>query len=555
MLKKEEILAEESSSHSSKDHVRTMVIGWDGATFDILTPLLKAGFLPNLRLLMEEGVSGSLDSVLPTNSASAWNSFATGKLPSRHGVYEFRHRPEGSPYPDAVVDSTFVREETLWQSLGRHGMRSAVISMPMTYPPQPLDGIMVTGPLTPEHADTFTYPAHLSEELRKTHSGNYPFDVRWMEYQGNEEVLIDALNKLTKVNLETTLDLAKDLKWDLLITVFVSPDRLQHCFWPDLDPDFPEQNPERTKKILPLLQQHFIYLDHCIGQLLSRLADENTTVIVMSDHGFRGVYEQMVINDWLVEQGLLTYRKTRQNFVKMLHKFVKPVYLRLTKGLNLTGRYRILSQAASINWSKTKAYCPWDQQQGISINLKGRESQGIVAPGPEYDRLLDDLETRLRQAREPKTGRPLFKKVIRGKVYYGVPVEAYTPDLLIIPGDYLRVAAPRQKHMYDSTGWATGDHSIQGVFIAKGKGVKHGEVVEKARLIDLAPSILYSLNLPVPDDMDGHVLKDLFEESYLAAHPPQTEKVERKRPGTGQAPMSKKQRKELEDQLKGLGYL
>jgi predicted AlkP superfamily phosphohydrolase/phosphomutase len=547
--------AKEAPGSRTTERHRVLVIGLDGATFDVLTPLLEAGFMPTLQGLMTEGVSGPLASVLPSNSAAAWSSFATGKLPSRHGIFEFRHRPDGSLNPTGIVNSTLLREETMWQMIGRHGLRSGVIGMPMTYPPYPLKGFMVTGLLTPKNATTFTYPGELSDRLREMHNGEYMFDVEWMEYQGREEQLIADLDNLTNLNLETTLNLAGNGDWDFLVTVFVSPDRLQHCFWPYIDPGFPKYDPVEAETLYPLAQQHFAHLDSCIGQLVSGLVDDRTMVLVMSDHGFRGVYQQMVLDDWLAEQGLLRYRTARRNLLQNLKRIAQPIYHRFASALNGVRRLGGLYQTGVIDWTRTKAYCPLDQQQAISINLKGRQPQGIVSPGAEYEQLMSELENLMQEARHPETGHPLFNEVIRGKEYYGDSTKASTPDLVVLPGNYLRVAAPRQRRMYDSTGWATGDHAVSGILIARGNGVRQNRTVNDARLVDLAPTILYTLDVPIPDNMDGRLLRHIFEPNYLESRPPATEgsRVGQRSPLDAQ--LCEKDEQELTERLRGLGYL
>lgn len=545
----------ENNRNGIEDWGRTLVIGLDGATFDILRPLLEAGIMPNLKQLMSTGASGTLDSVLPTNSAAAWSSFATGKLPSRHGIYEFRIRSEGSLVPNAIVNSTHLRDETIWQIAGRHHANSGIIAVPMTYPPRPLNGFMVTGLLTPSTAPVFTYPEELSDELRGLHDGSYTFDVEWMNYQGRQKELIRDLNYLTEVNLETTLYLAENRNWDFLCTVFVSPDRLQHCLWPFIDPDFPGYDADVAEEIYPLVQEHFAYLDSCIGRILSEIADEQTTVLAMSDHGFTGVFQQMVINDWLAEQGLLKYRTVRRDLLQIMKQIGGPIYHRLGLKRNLTGRIRSLSQASIIEWSRTRAYCPWDQQQGISINLKGREPEGIVSAGKEYEELLSEIEQLLIDAQDPSSGLPLFKQVLRGKDYYLDEVQSPTPDLIVIPDSYLRVAAPRQRRMFDSTGWATGDHALSGIFVASGNGIRQNAVVEGARLIDLAPTILFMLDVPVPSDMDGIVLEDLFLPEYLESRSRSIEVVDGTQQSKPNAQLSAEEEEILTERLKGLGYL
>lgn len=547
--------AEEAPCSRTTERHRVLVIGLDGATFDVLTPLLEAGRLPNLKQLIAQGVSGPLTSVLPSNSAAAWSSFATGKLPSRHGIFEFRHRPDGSLNPPSIVNSTLLRQETIWQAIGRHHLRSGVVAMPMTYPPYPLNGFMVTGLLTPKNATIFTYPEELSDRLRGMHNGEYTFDVEWMEYKGREEQLVADLNDLTNLNLETTLYLAGNEDWDLLVTVFVSPDRLQHCFWPYIDPGFPRYDPVRAETLYPLAQQHFAHLDGCIGQLLSKLVDNRTMVLVMSDHGFRGVYQQMVLDDWLAEQGLLQYREARRNLLQRMKRVAGPIYHRFGSALDGVRRLGGLYQTGVIDWSRTKAYCPWDQQQAISINLRGRQPEGIVSPGVEYEQLMSELENLLQEARHPDTGRPLFNQVIRGEEYYGDSIEASTPDLIVLPGNYLRVAAPRQRRMYDSTGWATGDHDVLGILIARGNGIRQSRNVNDAQLVDLAPTILYALDVPIPDDMDGRLLKDIFEPRYLESRRPATEGGRDAQRSVLDAQLCEEDEHELIERLRGLGYL
>lgn len=536
---------------------KVAVIGLDGATFTILDPLFEAGLMPNLRSLMREGIRGELKSVVPTNSAAAWASFMTGKNPGKHGVFEFRMRSQEDFWRYRIVSSRHIGAETLWDIANRCEKRVVVVNLPLTYPPQEVKGCMVTGMDTPTTRHTFTYPPDLGEELMKA-VGEYMITVPWMHYQDRVEGFLRDLGRMTRARTAAILYLMERQEFDLLMAVYVSPDRLQHCLWRYLDPEYPGYDPARASRYLPLIQDFFTALDADIGRILERL-EGGTSVLVISDHGFQAADKQLALDEWLAQKGLLVFEE--EGGSRKLDR-LKRIDHPLIRSLRRLYRHRALERiraahhrAPNILWARTKAYSSLEHQQGISVNLVGREPQGIVQPGHEFQEVIDLLREELLSWRESTTGEKVVREVLTREEAIPGFSQRWAPDLLIVPARNFHVAPFSGRNLlFRNTGWASGGHSPEGILIAGGAPFKKGGI-EGAKIVDLLPTILYLLGLEIPDDLDGRVLEEIFDESYWKANPPRYRAMETPRERVSEEGLTAEEEEAVKERLRGLGYL
>jgi predicted AlkP superfamily phosphohydrolase/phosphomutase len=382
---------------------RVLVIGLDGATFKVLEALMDAGELPNLTGASSFGARGLLRSVYPTNSIAAWASFATGKNPGQHGLYDFFVRRRGS-YERAVVNASFLEERTLWELLSEAGKREIIVNVPLTYPPFSVKGAMLSGMLSPFKRDVATYPPGLGEEIRKA-LGEYTVDMGLQPFLRGEASLsqqIECMISVVHKRTETMLYLMSRKAWDFAMLVFTGLDRLQHFIWHHLDPSHTRHVPAEAEAARPAIMAYFRALDEAVGQL--RAAAEPDITFIISDHGFGPLEKRLHLNEWLRREGLLFYRRMASSplsprLVRRLLKLDRfGVRRLLPRGIR--SRYipeklaaRTLSaRFGDINWERTKAYGATLSEQclGLHINLKGREPNGIVSLGREYEALLKD---------------------------------------------------------------------------------------------------------------------------------------------------------------------
>jgi len=474
--------------------LKVMVIGLDGATFDLLDPWMEAGRLPNFARLAAEGVKAPLTSVVQPTSPGAWTTFATGKNPGKHGLFDWRRRRPGS-YELIPVSGYDRHGQTLWDLLSEANRKVGVINVPMTYPPEMVNGFMISGLDTPGADHVFTYPPSLYREIVEA-CGAYIIDTTFdLVAQGRCEEWLAALQAMVEGRWAATRYLMEKLRgrWDFLMAVFVFPDRLQHVLWHCLDPSHPHHNPEEAEKYGPAVLDFFRWMDGILGDIMGRL-DDAASLFVVSDHGFGPIHKALYLNKWLASQGLLHFKDEG-------------------------GRL-------SVDWPNTLAYA-YGYHGNIYVNLRGREPEGIVNPGSEYERLRDRIIAMLEAMVDPEDNQPIVEKVFkREEIYRGEHV-AEAPDILFQTREMLYRVVDGFDYSYDPSApviaplppYQEGSHRMDGILLAWGAHITQRANCTEASLADLAPTILHLMGLPVPEDMDGRVLEEILEPAFMAAHP------------------------------------
>jgi predicted AlkP superfamily phosphohydrolase/phosphomutase len=559
---------------------KVLVIGLDGATFDLILPWVKEGKLPHIGKMMTRGVWGELASVIQPVSAAAWTSFMTGNNPGKHGIFGFRKHNQGT-YSESFVNGTLIKTKTLWRFLQENGKKAVVMNVPITYPPEDIDATIICGMDTPTTNSDYTRPAALKEEIRRLTNGEYKIHQHFGGYLTNDarrfKALKDILSTIT-VRARVAEHLIQTKPWDFCVVKFDNPDQVQHYYWKHLE----DENSKFKDAILDV----YIHLDDMIGRL-TQYADENTAVIIVSDHG-AGPYKGKVVyvNEWLRRQGLLgkgahghegrtSKRSVKKMKESLLPKLVDLLYFFSSRLISYNLRDRLsmipfpiiktkirsLVKFSSLDWSKTKAYVGGDLS-GIHINLKGREPHGIVRP-EEYENLRDDIISGLKTIMDPDDGVPVFADVLKREEIYHGPCVDEASDLVLIPRDFgydlSRKLFNNQiesliEHRPNPKG-VTGKHRMNGVFLAQGQGVKKGFHAEGAQLIDLFPTICYLMDIPVPTDVDGRVIAEAFEADRLKGKPvvycEQSTALETQQ----DEEYTDEEAEEIRQRLSGLGYI
>jgi len=555
---------------------RVLVIGLDGATFTILQPLMERGRLPRLAEMQQKGSWGPLLSTIPPITAPAWASFMTGVNPAQHGIFNFFKRdPSGYAYEETAdfVHAGLIRHPTLWDILSCADKRMGVVNVPLTYPPRPVNGFMITGMLTPPSAPCFTYPPELSERLE-----GYQIDLDYtrtekgfkLEGRPGEDELLQGVNELLDHRAEHCLRLMVAEEWDCFAVVFVGTDRLFHDLWHYLDPGCPAHSGARGEVMRQAVETYLQRLDAVVGQLRAAAGPQATTV-VMSDHGFGPAPDKRVnLNDWLVELGLLHVTKGGRSLLqaefwatrlgmrrpaikRILERWV-PLHLLRRAGTDKRGRREVPAA-----WSRTRAYAVqmFNHICGIEINLRGRKRQGIVDPGPEYEQLRDLLLSELMKLRDPETGVHLVQAAHRREELFNGPYCDQAPDVIVeLDPRYAGLAPLGNRRLVTSRNLRRqGDHRREGIFLAQGPDVVPGAISPPLAITDLAPTILYMLGVPVPHEMDGRVLTEIFEPDFVASRPIlYAEATLTMAVGKDEA-YSVEEMAEISDRLRDLGYL
>ena len=556
---------------------RVLVIGLDGATFDLLRPWAETGKLPTFSRILQEGVSGNLQSTVRPISPTAWSSFMTGKNPGKHGVFGFLRSREGQ-YSTDIINSSDVRAEAFWEVASRHGRRVAVINVPFTYPPREVNGALISGMLTPSVKSGFTYPPELADALLDN-IGTYRIEPGRGLPGGNDlterkRTFLSDLQLTTEKRTQATLYVMEEYAWDLFVVAFVGPDRVQHRFWADMDEAHPRHDPGAPPEFRNAILEHYQQLDRSIARILAAIP-QNTTVLFASDHGFKGIEEALFINRILVDLGLLKLRSDASTTLRdRLWPLVSAAwqFAPLQKALRRVipssmlrrgGTVRKVIRTAfydMVDWSRTKAY--FDDNRGIRINVQGREPNGIVAPGREYKEIRDYIAEELLAVSHPENGCKVISQVFRREDVYSGEYVADAPDLIPLQqfsGGYsenvtLGGGNPTGFKQLVRSSLVSADHTFEGVFMSIGPHVRRGRRTDHARIIDVAPTVLYLLGLPVPADMDGQILADVLQEGTIEHNPPVFEETAGFQYSEQQV-YTEEESRAMRDRLRELGYL
>lgn len=555
---------EKMVSHSKK----VMIIGLDGCTFDILNPLIEQGKLPNIASLISNGVSGKLRSTVPPVSAAAWTSFQTGNKPGKHGIFDFfRNCPENYSY--TPVNSTFIKTQTFWEHLSNRGKSAGVVNFLFTYPPKKINGFIISGHQTPSESVDYTYPIELKEEILK-------FEPKYQvnpfkRIAQSKKFLRDVPDKLM-IQERVNSYLINNYSMDLFMNMFAVPDIIQHHFWRHMDSTHPLYSDKEAQKYMPLIEKIFQTIDDIIGQRINNIKDD-TNIIIMSDHGGCGVSKIVQINRWLQYKNLLNlknesptikgrfFNKIWKQIMSLDRLFAKLDIWGLREQLKLATREKRMSfsKRMNIDWSKTKAYSGRIAEEGIFLNLRGREEQGIVNPDKEYEKIRDFLISNLQELKDPQSGNKIFKNVDRRENVYAGPYVHYAPDIILETADSMYQVSDNLlgENIFEDVKKLriTGKHHPEGILIAYGEGIKKGSSIQEAHISDLAPSILYMMGEKVPADMDGKVLVDLFEEHILQECPISYDKSSKSKSESKELKFNQDEARVIEDRLKDLGYL
>lgn len=507
---------------------RVLIIGLDGATWDVLDPWIQDGSLPNLAQLRRNGVWGDLLSTVPPVSAPAWSTFMTGKRPGKHGVFHFINPFREKQVEPEIVNARSVKSPAVWDILAHHQRQVVLINVPMTYPPRPVNGVLITGLLTPKNAPAFTYPPELGAEL-----GGYVIDLeRFIDKKPTQSGAFDLEATAPSLNLmrdfedmlekraRAALSLMDSRPWDAFILVFTGTDRMGHYLWPyHRHPS--EDDPPGVQELCRAVHGYYVRLDERLGELAAQ-AGEDCAVIVMSDHGMGTQPTKWVhINNWLQEHNWLSAQKTDDSHVSNPDRCLRRLGLprdkigRIVRRLPGLDKSRIVararkSRALAADEARSDAYCKaiyHNKVAGLYINPRLSDERRAA--------LRREITDGIRSITDPETGQPVARQILLGAEYYAGPYAGAIPDLILsMEADYAcnyslgRYSGLVTERQSISGG---GGHRPEGIFIAGGPGIAaRSEALPNLDIEDIAPTLLYLLGLPVPSDMDGRALTEIM---------------------------------------------
>jgi predicted AlkP superfamily phosphohydrolase/phosphomutase len=538
---------------------RSVAIGLDGAAWHLLDPMLQAGVMPRLAALKSKGAWGTLKSTVPTYTPPAWTSAATGVNPGRHGIYGF---VAGNAQSDRreLVHSGMIKAPTVWEIANDQGARAGVYNLPLTYPPRPLDGWMVSGMMTPgygEHLKGFASwsgpgsNAGLERHVLEWAPG-YVVDVSANYEQDWRD---DAMAKRALASIRQREAVLRGLLEldppDVLFTVMEAPDRLQHVYYRYMDPADPLYASPGGRRIRDSVLECFAAMDRIVG-LLEDWAGPDGGVVVCSDHGFTAWEVSVHVNALLEQWGYLALKGTGKAMQSDVARKMVPVAKRfLPRKLARRAKGRTF---AAIDWASTQAFASPIPQQGVFVNVAGRERFGIVPP-ERLEALKDEIAARFTDLRDAR-GEPVTDRVHSSQdVFHGDALEG-APDVLPVLRDHRYELDDELFHkepFTDVRHLPRGVHHPDGIVIVAGAGTHPGRL--SGSVVDVMPTLLYQAGLKVPTGLDGRVLTLAFDAEAVSARPVETTAPLSSGGGDETSPYSQEEEALIEESLRGLGYL
>ncbi|MQB00015.1 MAG: hypothetical protein GEU78_06930 [Actinobacteria bacterium] len=522
---------------------RVLIIGWDGADWKVLRPMLDSGELPNLQGLIDRGAHGDCLSTVPSHSWCAWPSFMTGLNPAGHAVFDIlEHKPGVTRRLPVTYNS--IRARTIFADLTAAGKTTLALNIPLTFPAPELKGKVIAGGVLPAER-SYTYPRALADEL----DANAPFPINgmsWTTFRNRPEAFLDEAAAITAKRQKAFEYLLDTTEWDFATLVYVSTDRIQHCLMEYVSPDHPEYQRLKDGPVAKQTRGVYQQLDEGLGELLKRL-DDGDLVIFMSDHGHQACTRCCTMDRILAHLGWLRFGKGSAAFNLVRWGPGRRIARAVYDKLKLHGKVRL--PASPVDWTKSRAYTSVvSTGEGVSVNLKGREPQGIVDP-KDFEAVREELARALAEFKDPETGRSPIGKIYRKEEVLSGAFLDTAPDLLLVPAE--QYSLTHAKAMVEEADWLSGDHRLEGVVVAVGPKVKPGPLEETARLIDLGPTALATLGVPSAVERDGNVL------SALAGDDAELEVLTGDAAAAAQAGggLTSQEEDEIEDHLRGLGYV
>jgi len=469
---------------------KVIIIGLDGGSWNLIKELMRKGKLVTFRKIIEKGTHSILETVIPPVTGPAWVSFATGKNPGKHGVFDFVKLKDNYLKP---ITSKDIKVLTFYDILSLMGFQNIIISLPLSYPPKNIfRGIMVSDFLYPRYEIT---PRSKSEYLKKYEI--HKVSLHWIRTRLLYNIIESALYR---INMATKLLLSE--KWDLFFLWYGESDMCLHYFWNDI---------LNNNKIGQKATLIFELIDSFINIVLKLMKNHNNYFLfIVSDHGFKEYSYKVNLNKLFTKSGSLLLRDlkvltTSRNRATLLSKITSILFKKIM--LNSVAYFFLKSMRGyvpkvdlllDIDFQKSKFYVPTNEAMGVCVN----EFDPLVK-----EKLISNIIKLLKKIKYNNIN--IFKSILRKEEIFKGPYVNDAPDIILISEDFLVTAQPFGMFVEK---FNRGYHDIHGIFIAYGENIREGYYAEKGiKIYDIAPTVLYIFNVPIPNDMDGRVLAEIFK--------------------------------------------
>jgi predicted AlkP superfamily phosphohydrolase/phosphomutase len=457
---------------------RALIIGIDGGCFELVDPLVATGALPHLAGLLARGASARTTCTWPAHTAPGWSSFVSATNPGGHGIYQF-YDTQDQGYGAVLRQAGDLGRSCAWDWLTAQGYTLGLINIPMSHPPRDLPGYQITWPL----AQTLRYcrPAGLLGEL-KTGGAHFQPDLATM-FRGDLGYIDEALGNVS-ARVRSALHLMRHRPVDVVMIVFTEVDRVCHHYWHFSDTGHPRHDdPPAETGWDKAIERAYTAIDAAVGELVAE-TDEDTSVVLVSDHGLGTGRYELAVHQVLAEAGLLSYAPSATDDAdgRVASWFTEP------------GR--------AVDFTRTAVYSPTPGCYGLNVNLAGRQRDGIVTLADQAAVLAEATEL-MSGLRMPDGSGPVFRAVVPREVGYPGPHSGAAPDLLLIPKDESVIVTTGLGEPRWRPSWQTGLHRYRGMWVHASPRVRPGRLAGTVPLVDLMPTLLADLGAGWPADIDG----------------------------------------------------
>ena len=515
----------------------TVVIGLDGASWDLIAPWIEYGILPNLKYLKENGTWGYMQSQLPPVTCPNWKCYSTGKNPGKLGVFWWEI-VDTKNRKIMIPNSESFHGKEIFDYINERGLKVGVINMPTTYPPKEIKGFLVAG--GPDCVENdYTFPPNLQSYLeQKYHYRVHPPYPIYTNQATHKEV--EAILQLIDTRFQVAKDFLNQVDF-LHMTVFYI-NVLQHFFYQDKPVEIAWKR---------------------IDQRLGEFLEEDLNLILVSDHGSSEIDIVFNINTWLESEGYLTIKENsgmilsklgihKEKLNRFVHRWeLKKILKKITPEWIISaipfsdGVFSKRAKGDKLDWDTSKVIA--SNQGPVYLTMSKTDSQ--------YEPLREELIEKLGNLIYPNTGKKIFKKVWKCEEIYSSEFSEFAPDLLLEQADGVFIDGNiGRKTIFNQPRKWKAENIRNGIFLAHGQAIKKGFQIDTCQIVDIAPTILHWINIAIPEDMDGRVLMELFDPN---SNPAQRQIQYRQVSEHKQSPEKQNQDAEIEirKRLEGLGYL
>ena len=531
--------------------MKIFVLGLDGATFDVLTPLMEDGLIPNIKKLCSSGAYGPMRTIIPPVTAPAWLAMATGLNPGKTGVFDYINKADAESHSFKPISSSYYEKRAFWNSLNEAGLKVGIFNYPTLSPPPQINGFVVSG--MGGKKGNMCFPDDMEPELDKLTNGyESRLNLRNPKYEKNLAMFFDDVNRIITKQEIALKHLIKTREWDFFFAVFSFTDWIGHVLWKDIDVNHPMYDSKKSPNIKMKFNEIWQRTDSIIGDLLSSLT-KDTNFMVVSDHGMGPLESVFFPNTWLENKGWLKKKKLgwKRPLVGNIKLFSEGsdnkyyntfIHLLKTKILKIHGTLDL------IDFENSLAYSPEHNTMFGCINLtpKGKSRKGF----------REELHKELESLPHSIEGITDIKIYLPQEIYSG-PSVSLSPDILFIINDHkstVEIDLPREMFLATpSIKMRTGGHKMDGIFIAKGDTFKN-IAIKDVSILDIAPTITALYNLEVPTEIDGKVLIECIRTEVLKSMDIRFRKDEQLSDSRHQA-MEDQDLEDMKSMLKSLGYM